>query len=173
MDYLSTRGHHDPGTTFADILLAGLAPDGGLFLPAHYPQVDTATLESWRELSYADLAFEVLRLFSTDLPADDLRDLCRRTYTPEVFRYGRPAERSAQITPIHWLAEQELGLLELSGGPTLAFKDMAMQLLGNLFEYVLARDGARLNILGATSGDTGSSAEHALRGKENVQVFML
>ena len=173
MDYLSTRGHHDPETSFADILLAGLAPDGGLFLPAHYPQVSTETLESWRGLSYADLATEVLGLFVTDLPTDDLRDLCRRTYTAEVFRYGRPAERASEITPIHWLEQDRLGLLQLSGGPTLAFKDMAMQLLGNLFEYVLGRDGSTLNILGATSGDTGSSAEYALRGKDNVQVFML
>ena len=168
---------------FADILLAGLAADGGLYLPAAYPRVTAAQLNRWRSLSYADLAFEILSLFTDDIPADDLRALTQKTYTAGVYGNLRPgvepaarAAMSARIAPLHRLggeAGTELHLLELSNGPTLAFKDMAMQLLGNLFEYVLGRRGATLNILGATSGDTGSAAEHALRGKDGVRVFML
>ncbi|MCP1117657.1 threonine synthase [Robbsia andropogonis] len=167
---------------FSDILLAGLAPDGGLFMPARYPQVNAALLEKWRTLSYADLAFEVLSLYCDDLPSEDLRGLLRRTYTSEVYCNLRDGQRAADITPLKVLGEEPvaggagkttLALLELSNGPTLAFKDMAMQLLGSLFEYVLARQGETLNILGATSGDTGSAAEYAMRGKRGVRVFML
>ncbi|HXE47395.1 MAG TPA: threonine synthase [Ramlibacter sp.] len=163
MLYLSTRG--DPGRKhFCEILLEGLAPDGGLYLPERYPKVDASTLAKWRGLPYADLAFEILSLFIDDIPADDLRAICRKTYTPEVFG-------TAQIVPLRKL-EDGLYLEALSNGPTLAFKDMAMQLLGNLFEYELARRSEELNILGATSGDTGSSAEYAMRGKKGVRVFM-
>jgi threonine synthase len=163
MLYLSTRG--DPGRKrFCEILLEGLAPDGGLYLPERYPQVDAATLARWRRLPYADLAFEVLSLYIDDIPADDLRALCRKTYTARVFG-------SAAIVPLRPL-EPGLWLQALSNGPTLAFKDMAMQLLGNLFEYELARRGETLNILGATSGDTGSAAEYAMKGKRGVRVFM-
>ncbi|MFG6447336.1 threonine synthase [Roseateles sp. BYS180W] len=164
MRYTSTRGDQTQ-RRFCEILLEGLAPDGGLYLPVHYPQVDAATLARWRELSYADLAFEILSLYIDDIPAEDLRAIVRRTYTVEVFG-------SEQITPLTWL-KPGLGLLGLSNGPTLAFKDMAMQLLGQLFEYELARRGQTLNILGATSGDTGSAAEYAMRGKQGVNVFML
>ncbi len=163
MLYLSTRGHPDR-KQFCEILLEGLAPDGGLYLPERYPQVDAATLARWRELPYADLAFEVLSLYISDIPPADLRALCRKTYTEQVF--GSP-----QIVPLQAL-EQGLYLEALSNGPTLAFKDMAMQLLGNLFEYELGRRGEQLNILGATSGDTGSAAEYAMRGKRGVRVFM-
>ncbi len=164
MRYLSTRG--DPTERrFCDILLEGLAPDGGLYLPAHYPQVDAATLQRWRGLPYADLAFEILSLYIDDIPADDLRALCRRTYTAATFG-------SDAIVPRVPL-EPGVSLLALSNGPTLAFKDIAMQLLGGLFEYELARTGRTLNILGATSGDTGSAAEHAMRGKQGIKVFML
>lgn len=163
MRYLSTRGHPDR-KQFCQILLEGLAPDGGLYLPEHYPQVDDATLTKWRSLSYADLAFEVLSLYIDDIPAADLKAICAKTYTEEVF--GTPL-----IVPIRPL-EEGLYLEALSNGPTLAFKDMAMQLLGNLFEYELARRGEELNILGATSGDTGSAAEYAMRGKKGVRVFM-
>jgi len=162
--YLSTRGDATP-RSFSDILLEGLAPDGGLYLPEHYPQIDTATLSRWRSLSYADLAFEIVSLFIDDIPADDLRAIVRKTYTPEVFG-------SVAITPLKKLTPG-LALQALSNGPTLAFKDMAMQLLGHLFEYELARRGETLNILGATSGDTGSAAEYAMRGKRGVAVFML
>ena len=163
MQYLSTRGHPDR-KRFCEILLEGLAPDGGLYLPERYPQVDNATLTRWRGLAYHELAFEILSLYIDDIPADDLRALCRKTYTEAVF--GTP-----QIVPLRKL-EDGLYLQALSNGPTLAFKDMAMQLLGHLFEYELARRGESLNILGATSGDTGSAAEYAMKGKQGVRVFM-
>ena len=175
MHYISTRGHA-AAQNFSEILLAGLAPDGGLYLPAEYPQVSGAELDAWRGLSYADLAFEILSKFATDIPAGDLRALVRKTYTAEVYRNARKDEDAAQITPLCTLEERDgtrLMLQALSNGPTLAFKDMAMQLLGNLFEYTLARQHAELNILGATSGDTGSAAEYAMRGKKGIRVFML
>ncbi|KQX84983.1 threonine synthase [Variovorax sp. Root473] len=163
MNYLSTRGHADR-KRFCEILLEGLAPDGGLYLPETYPQVDTATLAKWRTLPYAELAFEILSLYIDDIPAADLKAICAKTYTAEVFG-------TDEIVPLREL-EDGVYLEALSNGPTLAFKDMAMQLLGNLFEYELARRGAELNILGATSGDTGSAAEYAMRGKKGVRVFM-
>ena len=163
MLYLSTRGHPER-RHFCEILLEGLAPDGGLYLPESYPQVDGATLAKWRGLPYADLAFEILSLYIDDIPADDLRAICRRTYTEAVFG-------TQEIVPLKKL-EEGVFLEALSNGPTLAFKDMAMQLLGNLFEYELGRRGEELNILGATSGDTGSAAEYAMRGKKGVRVFM-
>lgn len=164
MHYISTRGQCGH-FSFSQALLTGLAPDGGLLLPERYPRIDAQTLSWWRTLSYADLAFEIMSLFATDIPAADLRRLVRKTYTAEVFG-------SAEITPVRALRDG-IRIQALSNGPTLAFKDMAMQLLGNLFEYVLAREGRTLNIIGATSGDTGSAAEYALRGKEGIQVFML
>jgi len=177
MNYISTRGAGtDERHTFSDILLGGLAKDGGLYLPAEYPKVSADELVRWRTLSYADLAFEVLSKFSDDIPADDLRSLTRKTYTAQVYSNVRHEESAVQITPLKTLGEENgttLSLLELSNGPTLAFKDMAMQLLGNLFEYALAKHGDELNILGATSGDTGSAAEYAMRGKTGVRVFML
>ena len=167
MQYLSTRGHPEH-KRFCEILLEGLAPDGGLYLPDHYPQVTSDALAHLRsvyqERGYASLVFEVLSLFIDDIPADDLKALCIKTYTQEVF--GTEA-----IVPVRAL-EPGLFVEALSNGPTLAFKDMAMQLLGNLFEYELARRGEELNIFGATSGDTGSAAEYAMRGKRGVRVFM-
>lgn len=167
MRYLSTRG--DPGRKhFCEILLEGLAPDGGLYLPETYPQIDAPTLQRWRQVyatqGYAHLAYEVLSLYIDDITPADLRALCVKTYTETVF--GSP-----EIAPLRRL-EGDLWLEALSNGPTLAFKDMAMQLLGNLFEFELARRGEELNILGATSGDTGSAAEYAMRGKKGVRVFM-
>lgn len=164
MKYISTRGA-TARKQFSEVLLMGLAPDGGLMLPEQYPQIDRATLDQWRTLSYPELAFEVMSLFATDIPADDLRDIINRTYTEEVF--GTKA-----ITPVRTLSDG-IKIQALSNGPTLAFKDMAMQFLGNAFEYVLNKEGKELNILGATSGDTGSAAEYALRGKKGVNVFML
>ncbi|KQU91840.1 threonine synthase [Variovorax sp. Root318D1] len=163
MLYLSTRGHPDR-KHFCEILLEGLAPDGGLYLPEQYPQVTTEQLSKWRDLPYAELAFEVLSLYIDDIPAEDLRAICRKTYSEEVFG-------TKEIVPLKPL-EDGVWLEALSNGPTLAFKDMAMQLLGNLFEYELARRGEELNILGATSGDTGSAAEYAMKGKKGVRVFM-
>ena len=171
MNYLSTRAASTDLTDrrrFCEILLEGLAPDGGLYLPESYPQINDVTLQRWREVyhiqGYAELAFEILSLFIDDIPSADLRALCAKSYTAEVFGTG-------EIVPLRHL-EDSLWLEGLSNGPTLAFKDMAMQLLGNLFEYELARRGEELNILGATSGDTGSAAEYAMRGKNGVRVFM-
>ncbi|HJW23980.1 MAG TPA: threonine synthase [Rhodocyclaceae bacterium] len=171
MRYISTRGN-SPAQAFCDILLGGLAPDGGLYLPESYPQVTRAELDAWRKLSYADLAFEILSKFIDDIPAADLKAIVAKTYTAETYRYARNGGNPAEITPLTKL-EDGLYTQELSNGPTLAFKDMAMQLLGNLFEYVLDKRGQSINILGATSGDTGSAAEYAMRGKHNVKVFML
>jgi threonine synthase len=177
MNYISTRGAGiGERHSFSDILLAGLAQDGGLYLPAQYPQVGSDELARWRDLSYADLAYEVIAKFCDDIPADALRELTRRTYRADVYCNVREAGSAARITPLKTLGVERgapLSLLELSNGPTLAFKDMAMQLLGNLFEYTLAKHGEQLNILGATSGDTGSAAEYAMRGKRGVRVFML
>ena len=134
MRYLSTRGDPQP-RRFCEILLEGLAPDGGLYLPAHYPRVDAQTLTRWREVyqtqGYAALAHQILSLYIDDIAAEDLHAICQRTYTRAVF--GTDA-----ITPVRVL-EGDLYIEGLSNGPTLAFKDMAMQLLGHLFEYELQR----------------------------------
>jgi threonine synthase len=171
MRYLSTRGKA-PEQRFLGILLSGLAADGGLYLPAYYPQISRAERARWRTLDYADLASAILGKFIDDIPAADIDALCRRTYTAGVYCNARDPAAAAAIAPLRWL-EPGLALLELSNGPTLAFKDMAMQLLGGLFEYALAKKSTTLNVLGATSGDTGSAAEYALRGKRGVNVFML
>ena len=164
MRYVSTRGRMS-AQSFSEVLLGGLASDGGLAIPEAYPRLASREIERWRRLPYPELAFEVLKLFADDVPADDLRAMVGRAYTPALFG-------SADITPLRTL-EPGLHILKLSNGPTLAFKDVAMQFLGQAFEYALERAGTTLNILGATSGDTGSSAEHAMRGKERLSVFML
>jgi threonine synthase len=169
MNYISTRGAfhsaHDAKQTYSDVLISGLAPDGGLMLPAAYPKIPAAQLQAWRGLSYPDLALEILSLFATDIPRDDLQRMIDATYTEAVFG-------SKEITPLTPLGPH-FYLLGLSNGPTLAFKDMAMQLLGHLFEYTLKKRNQTLTILGATSGDTGSAAEYAMRGKAGIEVFML
>ncbi|MFO1306112.1 MAG: threonine synthase [Burkholderiales bacterium] len=166
MKYVSTRGAWagDP-QPFSAILLEGLAPDGGLAVPLSYPRFSADELAALRPMSYRELAFAVLSRFVGDIAPADLRRIVDKTYTRETFG-------SDAITPLSTL-EPGLHLLHLSNGPTLAFKDVALQLLGNLFEHVLARERRRLVILGATSGDTGSSAEYALKGKRGVDVFML
>jgi threonine synthase len=164
MQYISTRGGMAPAA-FSEILIGGLAPDGGLVIPDSYPQVSERELAGWRRLNYRKLAYAILSRFASDIPAADLQALIDQTYTTATFH-------SDDITPTRPLTEG-VWLLGLSNGPTLAFKDIALQLLGNLFEYVLAKTGSHLNILGATSGDTGSSAEYAMLGKRNIRVFML
>jgi threonine synthase len=164
MRYISTRGNMLP-KAFSEVVLSGLASDGGLAIPESYPKISKSELEEWRNLNYSDLAFKILSKFADDIPGTDLRGIIDRTYTPEAFH-------SDEIAPLKTL-EPGIHILSLSNGPTLAFKDIAMQFLGNLFEYVLAKTGEELNILGATSGDTGSSAEYAMRGKNGIRVFML
>ena len=164
MRYLSTRGGAK-AQSFTEILLEGLAPDGGLFVPEKFPRLTAGELAAMRGMSYRGLAFALLSRFADDIPAADLKRIVEATYTKKVFG-------GDDITPVRKL-EDNLYLLGLSNGPSLAFKDIALQLLGNLFEYALAKRGERVNILGATSGDTGPSAEYALRGKKNLQVFML
>jgi len=161
MRYVSTRGGAS-ARRFTEILLEGLASDGGLYVPERFPRAD---LGAWRALPYPQLANAVLALFADDIPAAELTAVVEHSYTSAAFG-------SADIVPLRTL-EPGLHVLGLSNGPTLAFKDMAMQLLGNLFERELAKRGQTLNILGATSGDTGSAAEHAMRGKRGLQVFML
>ena len=155
MRYISTRGGASP-QRFTDILLEGLAPDGGLYVPESFPQAD---LPAWRTLSYPELAFQILSGFIDDVPG--LEALVARTYSAR--RFG-----DEEITPLKTL-EPGLHILALANGPSLAFKDIALQLLGELFEQT----GQSLNILGATSGDTGSAAEYAMRGKHGIRVFML
>jgi len=161
MKYLSTRGGISP-IGFKDAVMMGLATDGGLLLPERIPAVDRRTLDTWRELSYRDLAFRVMSLFATDIREDDLKRLIDRSYDPFDNR---------EITPV--VRENGVYILELFHGPTLAFKDVALQFLGNLFEYLLKERGERMNIVGATSGDTGSAAIYGVRGKENINIFIL
>ncbi len=171
MRYVSTRGRA-PEQSFSEILLSGLAADGGLYVPAFYPSVSAAELDAWRALSYADLASAVIGKFADDIAARELSEMTHAVYAAENFSNARDPSRAGDIAPLRWLAPG-LGLLELSNGPTLAFKDIAMQLLGALFQRVLEQRGQCLNVLGATSGDTGSAAEYAMRGREHINVFML
>ena len=166
MRYVSTRGAGEP-VAFRAALMAGQAADGGLLMPERLPDV-SRHLESWRGLSYPALAFEILRRFTDDIPEDDLRALVDRSYAPPRDAAGFDTPEIAPLVPLG-----DLYLLELFHGPTLAFKDLALQLIGHLFDYELERSGETLNVLGATSGDTGSAAIAALRGKSNVRVFIL
>ena len=147
--------------SFLDAVMTGLAPDGGLLLPESLPDV-SGKLEAWSQLSYQELAFEVMSLFATDMPAEDLKGLIDKSYAPF---------RAPEVTPVVPIGN--LHILELWHGPTLAFKDVALQFLGNLFEYILEKRGGELNILGATSGDTGSAAICGVRGKENINIFIM
>ncbi|WP_448871573.1 threonine synthase [Desulfobulbus propionicus] len=161
MRYISTRGGIEP-LQFQDAVMMGLARDGGLLLPETLPAVNKQILDRWQYLPYQYLAREILSLFIDDIPAHDLEELIERSYAS----FAHP-----QVTPI--TRQGEVYILELFHGPTLAFKDVALQLLGNLFEYVLARSGGFMNILGATSGDTGSAAIAGVRGKNNINIFIL
>ncbi len=164
MKYVSTRGQM-PEKSFTEVLVMGLAPDGGLAVPKTIPAVDAETLAAWENLSYPDLAFEIFKLYVDDIPHADLKTLVNGAYNKAKFG-------SDDITPLRFL-DGQTAVLGLSNGPTLAFKDIAMQMIGELFEYVLERNAQKLNIVGATSGDTGSAAEHAMIGKQHINVFML
>ena len=161
MRYISTRGGINP-IPFKDAVMMGLASDGGLLLPQSYPVVTREQLESWRTLSYPELAFEVISRFVDDIPADDLKNLISRSYAT----FSHP-----EVTPV--VKQDGVYILELFHGVTLAFKDVALQFLGNLFEYILAERNQTLNIIGATSGDTGSAAIHGVRGKKGISIFIL
>ena len=160
MEYISTRGKMKP-IGFQEAVLMGLASDGGLVLPTHLPDV-SAQFEAWKALSYPELAFKVISLFATDIPEEHLRKLIEESYA--TFTH-------AEVTPS--VSVGDVYILELFHGPTLAFKDVALQLLGNLFSYILEQQGGELNILGATSGDTGSAAIEGVRGKSNINIFMM
>ena len=161
MHYISTRGGIGP-IPFKDAVMMGLASDGGLLLPQSYPIVTGDQLESWRTLSYPELAFEVISRYVEDIPAGDLKSLIVRSYAGFTL---------PEVTPL--VKRNGVYILELFHGVTLAFKDVALQFLGNLFEYILAERNQKLNIIGATSGDTGSAAIHGVRGKKGISIFIL
>lgn len=160
MKYKSTRGK-TAGVSFKEAVMMGLARDGGLLIPETIPDL-SGTMMQWRDCSYTELAFHVIELFADDLPAEDLKKLIHKSY--QSFDHEL-------VTPL--VKVNELHVLELFHGPTLAFKDVALQFLGNVFEYILAERGQTLNILGATSGDTGSAAIAGVRGRENIEIFVM
>jgi threonine synthase len=165
MKYISTRDIQGEKCEFTDILLSGLAPEGGLYVPTHYPNI-TSQLAQLRERSYSELAFYIIRLFVGDsIPALDLDTIIKKTYHPSVFG-------SEEITPVTHLSDQ-IYVQDLSSGPSLAFKDLAMQFLGHVMDYTLKQQGKPLTIVGASSGDTVSAAEEAMRGKRQIKVVML
>lgn len=161
MKYVSTRGQSEK-LTFSEAVSEGLAPDGGLYVPETMPDI-SGKIREWEKLDYAGVCFEFLRLFADDIPAGDLRSIVDASYT----KFDVP-----EIAPLKKL-DSGLYLLELFHGPTLAFKDFALQFLGNLYEYLLSKSSRRINVLGATSGDTGSAAINGLLGKKNVNIFIL
>ena len=160
MKYVSTRGKTDP-VSFKEAVMMGLAPDKGLLVPESIPQIQDK-LEAWKSLSYTDLAFEIMSLFTTDMPDEDLKKLIATSYS--TFD-------ADEVTPVVKAGDKYI--LELFHGPTLAFKDVALQFLGNIFEYILEEQGGELNILGATSGDTGSAAIYGVRGKDKINIFVM
>jgi threonine synthase len=159
MNYISTRGGIDP-VGFSDAVLMGLASDGGLLLPEQIPDVSDK-LADWRGLSYVDLAEEIMSLY-VDLPRPDLKKLLEQSYG--AFSHN-------EVTPV--VSVGDINIAELFHGPTLSFKDVALQFLGNLFEYILAETGGSLNIVGATSGDTGSAAIYGVKGRERIRIFIM
>ncbi len=161
MQYISTRGGIEP-VSFTKAVMMGLADDGGLLLPRTIPRVGSETYGEWKDLSYSELAFEVMSRFIDDIPAADLRDIITRSY--DSFD-------AKDVVPI--IHQGPLHIMELFHGPTLAFKDIALQFLGNTFEYLLEKEDSVMNILGATSGDTGSAAIYGVRGKDRINIFIL
>ena len=165
--YVSTRGA-DKNTSFKDAVLRGLASDGGLLVPQNIPIIPLDALELWKQLSFSQLAVEVMSCFigEDQIPKQDLQNIVDASYNNGKWR-------SPNITPVQKLKDGRY-VLELFHGPTFAFKDVALQFLGNLFEYILSEkngDEARITILGATSGDTGSSAIHGVRGKSGIECL--
>ena len=159
--YISTRGGVEP-LDFTSAVMMGLADDGGLLIPAEIPGV-TARLAEWRKLSYPELAYELIRLYVGDtIDAASLKGIVKRSYATFA------ADDVIPVVPVGGVH-----ICELFHGPTLAFKDVALQFLGNVFEHVLAKSGERLNIIGATSGDTGSAAIHGVRGKAGIDIFIM
>lgn len=161
MKYISTRGGVEP-IGFKEAVMMGLARDGGLLLPETIPVLASETIKKWQSLKFVDLSFEVIKLFAPDIPAADLQGIIQRSYAT----FSHP-----DVTPV--VKKGKIHILELFHGPTLAFKDVALQFLGNVFEYLLKESGRRMNILGATSGDTGSAAIYGVRGKERINIFIL
>lgn len=162
MRYISTRGRVDP-ITFSQAVMMGLATDGGLLLPTSFPQVAEAELRRWAGLPFQELAVEVMHPYmGDDISREELSELVARSYA----NFSHP-----EVTPVVKVGEQYV--LELFHGPTAAFKDVALQFLGNLFELLLERSGGHLNILGATSGDTGSAAIYGVRGQQRIDIFIL
>ena len=161
MKFISTRGQTGP-KSFSEAVAIGLAPDGGLFLPESLPDI-SGELPRWEKLGYAELCFEFLRRFATDIDPAVLRGLVEKSYRT----FSHP-----EIAPLKKLDDRTY-VLELFHGPTLAFKDFALQLLGNLYEHQCAQSGRSINVLGATSGDTGAAAIHGLLGKPRTASFIL
>jgi threonine synthase len=161
MRYMSTRGKVRD-ISFKDAVMMGLADDGGLLLPESIPSLAPGDIEALEKLAYPELAFQIISLFASDIPSADLKDLVERSYST----FTHP-----EVTPV--THQDGVYILELFHGPTLAFKDVALQFLGNLFEYLLKERGQKMNIVGATSGDTGSAAIYGVRGKENINIFIL
>lgn len=174
--YRSTRSESDQALSFEDAVMTGLAKDGGLFVPSAIPKLEPDFIRQWKNLTFEQLAFNIMRKYiaRSEIPDADLRTLVEKSYS--TFR-------ASEITPIKELdAAKHLYLLELFHGPTYAFKDVALQFVGNLFEYFLVRSNAKIadpaqrkkiTVVGATSGDTGSAAIYGLRGKKDVSVFIL
>ncbi|MCF8055873.1 MAG: threonine synthase [Desulfocapsa sp.] len=161
MQYISTRGGIEP-VPFTEAVMMGLANDGGLLLPRTIPRIGSETYGEWKNLSYQELAFEIMSRFIDDIPESDLRALIDRSYA---------SFDTEEIAPL--VHQGSLHIMELFHGPTLAFKDIALQFLGNVFEYLLEKNDSVMNILGATSGDTGSAAIYGVRGKERINIFIL
>jgi len=161
MQYISTRGGIEP-IPFTEAVMMGLATDGGLLLPRAIPRIGATTYEEWQNLSYTELAFEVMSRFIDDIPEAELRNIIECSYS--TFD-------TEEVAPL--VHQDGLHIMELFHGPTLAFKDIALQFLGNIFEYLLKKQDSVMNILGATSGDTGSAAIYGVRGKERINIFIL